>query len=138
MTNLFNEGGWLKPSLLSLFFWGLWGFLTKVGAEKTPWQTIMILFGICTFAGGLLCGLSRPHFDGYFWASLGAGIAGAVGFLYFFNALSKGPASIVIPLTSLYVAIASVLAFTILSEPVTVKKILGIVFAIAAMTLLAG
>jgi len=138
MTNLFNEGGWLKPSLLSLFFWGLWGFLTKVGAEKTPWQTIMILFGVCTFFAGLLCGPAKLHIDNYLLASLGAGITGAVGFLYFFNALSKGPASIVIPLTSLYVAIASILAFIILSEPVTLKKVLGILFAISAMTLLAA
>ena len=135
---MLNGGGWLKPSLLALLFWGLWGFLTKVGAERVPWQTTMILFGIFTFIGGLLCGFSRPHFDGYFWASAGAGIAGAIGFLYFFNALSKGPATIVIPLTSLYVAVAAALAFLILHEPLTVKKVLGILSAVAAMFLLAG
>ncbi len=135
---IFNEGGWLKPSLLALFFWGLWGFLTKVGAEKVPWQNIMILFGICTFMAGIICGMVKPQLDGYFLASIGAGIAGAVGFLYFFNALSKGPASIVIPLTSLYVVVAAILAFLILAEPLSVRKILGIFSAIAAIALLAG
>lgn len=134
---LFNGGGWLKPSLLALLFWGIWGFLTKVGAQKVPWQTTMMLFGICTFIGGILCGIQKPVFDGYYLASVGAGITGAIGFLYFFNALSKGPATVVIPLTSLYVAVASILAFIILAEPLTVKKILGILCAIAAMILLA-
>lgn len=60
-----------------------------------------------------------------------------MGFLYFFNALSKGPATIVIPLTSMYVVISSILAFLFLAEPLSLKKVLGILFAIAAVIMMA-
>lgn len=98
---------------------------------------VMMLFGIFTMAGALACGAGKTHFDSYFWASAGAGLAGALGFLYFFNALSKGPATIVIPLTSMYVVISSILAFLFLAEPLSLKKVLGILFAIAAVIMMA-
>ncbi len=137
---LLNGGGWLKPSLFALFFWGIWGFLTKIGAEKVPWQTTMIYFGVCTIIIAFIGGpnLSLKTFDGYHLASLAAGVAVALGYLYFFIAISRGSASNVIPLTSLYVAVSSILAFLILAEPLTLKKMLGIICAIAAMFLLAG
>lgn len=138
MSELLTGGGWLRPSLFALFFWGLWGFLTKLGAEKVPWQTMMIYFAVCTLIGGFSTGTVKVKMDGWHAISLGAGVAGALGFLYFFLALSRGPASTVIPITSLYVAVASVLAFILLSEPITLKKILGILCAVAAMILLYG
>ncbi len=131
-------GGWLKPSLLALFFWGLWGFLTKLEAQKVPWQTLMILFAVCTLLGGLVAGPVKMKLDTAHLIGLGAGMAGAIGFVYFFLALSRGPASSVIPITSLYVAVASMLAFLLLSEPLTFKKILGLLFAVAAVFLLSG
>ncbi|TKJ39137.1 hypothetical protein CEE37_12010 [candidate division LCP-89 bacterium B3_LCP] len=138
MMEILTGGGWLKPSLLALFFWGLWGFLTKLGAEKVPWQTMMIFFAVCTLAGGLATGPVKMKMDVWHLIGLGAGIAGALGFIYFFLAISRGEASVVIPITSLYVAVASVLAFIILSEPITLKKMLGILCAVIAVVLLAG
>ncbi|MBC8203951.1 EamA family transporter [bacterium] len=136
--DIFNSGGWLKPSLLALLFWGLWGFLTKAGEGKVSWQTLMLMFGACALIAGLLVGsvsfkFNLPHIIG-----LLAGIAGALGFLFFYLALSKGPATRVIPLTSLYVAVAAVLAIIFLGEDLTIRKALGILSAIAATALLAG
>ena len=134
--DFFTGGGWLKPSLLALLFWGLWGFLTKLGAEKVPWQSTMLYFGGFTLLFALIAGPCRMQADSHHLWSLLAGIAGAVGFLFFFVALSRGPATVVIPMTSLYVAVAAILAFLILQEPLTVKKVLGIGCAIAAVILL--
>ncbi len=128
----------MRPSLFALFFWGLWGFLTKLGAEKVPWQTMMIFFAVCTLAGGLATGPIKMKMDAWHLIGLGAGIAGALGFVYFFLAISRGQASTVIPVTSLYVAVASILAFILLSEPLTLKKALGILSAVVAVVLLAG
>ncbi len=136
MLELINGGGWLRPSLLALFFWGLWGFFTKLGADEVPWQTMMIYFGGCTLLAALATGPVKFRADTANMIGLGAGVAGALGFLYFFLAISRGEASKVIPITSLYVAVSSVLAFVILSEPLTLKKVIGILFAIAAMVLL--
>ncbi|HHE47288.1 MAG TPA: hypothetical protein ENL08_06280, partial [Bacteroidetes bacterium] len=69
---------------------------------------------------------------------LAAGLACAVGFMYFFIAMSRGSASVVIPVTSLYVVVASVMAFIILAGPLTLKKVMGIVCAVIAIVLLAG
>ncbi len=138
MIDLITGGGWLRPSLLALFFWGLWGFLTKLGADKVPWQTMMIYFGVCTFLGGLITGPLQFKLNTWHMIGLAAGLAGAIGFIYFFVAISRGPASRVIPITSLYVAVASILAFILLSEPLTLKKVLGILCAIVAMVLLSG
>jgi transporter family protein len=138
MLDLLTGGGWLRPSLFALFFWGLWGFLTKLGAEKVPWQTMMIYFAVCTLAGGLATGPIKIKMDTWHLIGLGAGVAGALGFIYFFLAIARGQASTVIPITSLYVAVASILAFILLSEPLTLKKSLGILFAVVAVVLLAG
>ena len=133
--SLNDGGGWLKPSLISLLFWGLWGFLTKIGAEKVPWQTTMIYFGFCFIIIALLGKpvLAFKAFDGYHLAALSAGIAVALGYVFFFIALTKGSATAVIPVTSLYVALACLLAFVFLAEPVTFKKILGIGCAVLAV-----
>ncbi len=138
MVSFFSGAGWLKPSLPALFFWGLWGFLTKLGARKVPWQTMLIFFALGTLTIGLL---AKPTFSGfgvYHLIGLAAGLACAVGFMYFFIAMSRGSASVVIPVTSLYVVVASVMAFIILAGPLTLKKVMGIVCAVIAIVLLAG
>jgi transporter family protein len=98
----------------------------------------MVLYGICILVFGIVAGPEKPKLDLYHLIALVAGITGALGFLYFFLALSKGPATVVIPLTSLYVAVSSILALLILSEPLTLKKGLGIISAVLAMILLTG
>lgn len=138
MFEYLSGGGWLRPSLLALFFWGLWGFLTKLCAEKVPWQTMMVLFAIYTLLGGLAAGSIKFKLDAWHLAGAGAGLAGALGFVYFFLALSRGPASVVIPITSLYVVLASLLAFVLLTEPLTLRKVLGVLSGIIAVILLAG
>jgi bacterial/archaeal transporter family protein len=136
IRDLLFGGGWLRPSLLALFFWGWWGFLTKVGAEKTHWQMMMIYFGLSTVILALLPGIPRFKMDGSQWMGLAAGITGAIGFFYFFIALNRGPATTVIPMTSQYVAISSLLAIVFLAEPLTIKKMLGILCALAAVVFL--
>ncbi|NQU05686.1 MAG: EamA family transporter [Calditrichaeota bacterium] len=138
MTDLPGGGGWLKPSLLALLFWGLWGFLTKLGAQKVPWQTMLIFFATGTLIIGLL---AKPTFSGfgmYHLIGLAGGIACAIGFMFFYIAMSRGSASVVIPITSLYVVVTSVMAFIILAEPLTLKKALGIICGVIAVILLAG
>ncbi len=130
--------GWLKLSLLALFFWGLWGFLTKLAGTRVHWQTMMLLLAFGTIIFGLSSKPPKPAFDIYHIYGLISGLACALGYLFFYRAMEKGDASNVLPVTALYVAVSSVLAIVILSEPITIKKILGIILAIAAVILLAG
>ncbi len=126
------------PSLLALFFWGMWGFLTKMVADNVAWQTQMIFFAFGTLLVALVAKPSLPGLDGPHLIGISAGLAGGLGFLFFYRAITRGEASVVIPITSLYVAVATVLAFVVLAEPISAKKLLGLVLAVAAMFLLAG
>jgi uncharacterized membrane protein len=109
-----------------------------MSSERVSWQTTMVFFALCSLILGSIWGPLKVKFDYYHLFSLLAGVAGAFGFLFFFQALSRGSASRVIPLTSLYVAISSGLAFIFLSEPLSLKKILGLFCAILAMFLISG
>jgi bacterial/archaeal transporter family protein len=68
--------------------------------------------------------------------SLAGGMAGAVGGVFFYFALSKGEASRVVTITSLYPMISVLLACLFLDEALTTQKIAGIACAVAAMILL--
>ena len=59
-----------------------------------------------------------------------------VAILAFYKALKIGPSSVVLPLTNLYVILPVLFGFIVLKEPVTIPRILGIIFAILAAVFL--
>lgn len=65
-----------------------------------------------------------------------AGIALTVGLLAYYYALSIGPVSVVVPVFGMFVITSSVLGITLLDEPLTARKFLGIGFAALAIYLL--
>lgn len=66
-----------------------------------------------------------------------AGVALALAVVGYFIALSKGPASVVVPIYGLFIVGGAVLGVVALGEPVTVKKLLGIGFACVSVILIA-
>lgn len=60
----------------------------------------------------------------------------AVGLLLFFEALARGPAMVVVPLTALYPAVAVVLSRIFLQEALTLRHLAGLALALAAVWLL--
>ena len=65
--------------------------------------------------------------------ALGAGLAYGLALVFFFIALRRGPASVVVPLSGMYILIPAVLGFIFLKEHVTVPHILGLVCAALAV-----
>ena len=131
---------WLGFSLLALGLWGVWGFLGKVASQHLPSQQVYLLAisGHLVVAGYLWAGGLGPA-SWQPWgvgAALGAGLAMAVGLLCFFEALARGPATVVVPLTALYPAIAVVLSRVFLQEPLTLRHLAGLALALAAAWLL--
>ncbi len=55
----------------------------------------------------------------------------------YYTAIARGPVSVVIPIFSLNLVIPAVLGFIFLNEAMTVSKVLGLIFACLAVTLLA-
>lgn len=66
-------------------------------------------------------------------------VAGAAAMIFFYAALNFGEVSRVKPIAfALAPAVASVLAFTLLGEPLTAKKVLGIAAILGGVVLLTG
>jgi transporter family protein len=116
---------WLGFSLLALGLWGVWGFLGKVASQHLPSQQVYLLAisGHLVVAGYLwVGGLGAASWQPWgVGAALGAGLAMAVGLLCFFEALARGPATVVVPLTALYPAVTVVLSRVFLQEALTLR-----------------
>jgi drug/metabolite transporter (DMT)-like permease len=118
-------------SIFALVLWGAWGFLAKtISGSVSPqtlafWSTLATMLPVTAFAltdtGGKW---TRPH-----PLALGAGLAYGLALVFFFVALRRGPASVVVPLSGMYILIPALLGFIFLKEPLTVTHILGLVCA---------
>lgn len=68
----------------------------------------------------------------------GTGVALVVAVVFYFSALSLGPASVVVPLYGMFIVGGAILGLVFLHEPLTLRKALGILLAIASIYLIAG
>ncbi|MBM3943758.1 MAG: DMT family transporter [SAR202 cluster bacterium] len=130
---------WLIFAILALALWGVWGIFPKLATSYLSPASVMVYEGIghmvVVIATLAYLGF-RPEVQakGIAFAVL-AGFVGTVGSLVFLFAISKGKASVVVPLTALYPLVTIVLALVLLHEPLTWKQGLAIVFALAALVL---
>lgn len=131
---------WLIYALGSIFWWGVWGFLSKLGSDRVEPHQLQILF---TF------GLLPPVIIA--WARLGRrletdlrgslygilnGVFSGLGMLAFYAALARGKASVVGPFTALFPLLTALLAFLFLRERINRVQGAGIVLALAAIFIL--
>jgi transporter family protein len=65
------------------------------------------------------------------------GIALTVAVMSLFRALSLGPASIVVPIYGMFIVGGAILGILFLHEPITMRKLAGIVLAIISIVLIA-
>lgn len=127
--------------LAIVIFWGIWGFLYKLGISKlglgkallwssmTYGLTNVILISFLLQRGISLSGSGS-------WLIVAGSIFATAGSLLFLLALQKYPVSIVLPLTALYPAVSVVLGILILREELKPASAVGILLAIAAGYLL--
>ena len=144
---LASPPAWFIYSLLTILFWGLWGIQSKMIMGSISPLTNQVLFTPGLLFVALLIGLRRGKQDirsnrkpglGRAFA-VTTGIFGAVGNIAFFEALNQGPpASIVVPLTSLYPMVTVILALIFLRERLNRFQAIGIAFALIAVVILAG
>ena len=74
--------------------------------------------------------------DGLF--ALGTGVALVIAVVFYFLALSEGPASVVVPIYGMFIVGGAVLGLIFLHEPFTLRKALGILLAAISVYLIAG
>jgi transporter family protein len=133
---------WFAAAILSLIIYGFWGFFPKIAVTYINPQSALIF----EVAGALIVGLGalfysgfhpQTHPKGILFAIL-TGVAGMLGTFFYFTAAGKGKISIVASMTALYPLITIILAAVILREPITMKQIFGMAFALIALFLFAG
>ena len=119
---------------------GLWSFLIKLASNQLGWHQIFVLSNIIYFIFTLGVYLYfKPELTVLSLALtyiVFAGLAGSLGTITFFMALKAGKASMVVPLTALYPAVAVVLSVLILHESLTFQQALGVTLAIIAVMLI--
>jgi transporter family protein len=74
--------------------------------------------------------------DGLF--AFGSGVALVIAVVFYFLALSEGPASVVVPVYGMFIVGGAILGLIFLHEPFTLRKALGILLAAVSVYLIAG
>jgi uncharacterized membrane protein len=131
---------WLLYALLCIVWWGIWGFLSKLGSDRISPQQLQILFIIGIVPPSLLAWVQlgfRVETDrrGAIYGILN-GVFTGLGMLAYYAALSLGKASIVGPFTALFPLLTVALAFAILRERINRIQAAGMVMALAAIIIL--
>jgi len=132
---------WALAAMVSYSFVFLF---VKLAQRELPTFTVMsiaifVLMALTTLVT-LLTGdwrLSTPIDRHVLYAVVaGVGLAGAV--VGYFRALSLGPVSAVVPIYGLFIVGGAALGVVVLEEPLTLRKALGVGFAMLSVVLIAS
>ena len=131
---------WLLHALFSIFWWGIWGFVVKLGSDKISPRQMQILFmvGMVPLVFATLVRLSfRVDMDrlGITYGVLN-GVFTTLGLLAYYAAMQRGPASLVGPVTALFPLVTVVLAFVLLHERINKVQMAGVVLALLSIFIL--
>ena len=133
---------WLLPTILTLLAWGLWAFLPKLATKYIDPQSAIIY----QVLGGVLVGLVvlfslkfqvQFNIPG-FTLSLAIGILGFFGAFMYLVAVSKGPLTLVAPITALYPMFAILLGLIFLQETISIRQAAGIGLSLVAIYLISS
>lgn len=134
---------WWTYALLSAFFAALTAIFAKVGIKgvdtdlATAIRTVVILiiaWGIAIFKGGA-SSINMLSKQNLLFLCL-SGIATGLSWIFYFKALQLGKVSQVAPVDKMSVAIAILLSFIFLGEPLTIKAIIGSILIIGGTLVL--
>ena len=135
---------WLLYAITAATCWGIWGVLSKgPSRELSGWMT-QILFTFALVPSVIVACLSKNLRQGtnrklgLFWGFV-SGLLAAAGNIFFYLALENGAeTSIAVPLTNVYPLVTIFLAYFWFKERLNFVQCLGILIAVAAITLLSG
>jgi len=131
---------WFVFALLSMLLYGVWGFFSKLATSALKptnayiYQLIGILLGgvVMTFLvrfqpAGKPAGIAF---------ALATGVVGTFAAYFFFNAVAQGRSSVVVTVSALYPLVTLLLSYLFLHETLSLKQLLGVGLALAAILLL--
>lgn len=131
-------------SLLTALLWGMASILDKLGlAKASPIIAVTLRsLAICVASFIIIIFSKKISFftaldlKSVIFISLAGILSGLVGQWFYFRALSQWEASRVVPVVGSYPLFAFLLSVIFLSEPITIKKIVGTIFVISGIILL--
>jgi uncharacterized membrane protein len=132
---------WLAPALMAFVWWGLFGFLAKLGSADVNAYDMQILFTVGTVPIAAYILLRRLRLQSDHRGRItgtALGIIAGLGGIAYFAAMARGKASIVGPVTSLFPLVTVLLATTVLKERLNRVQMAGIVLALVSAALLAS
>ncbi len=132
--------GWVGWSVVALVCWGVWAVLNKLALRSLDWGHLLVASWLI-YTGAvvvLLAARVDPRAlvsrDGLI--AIAAALTSLVAVTSFYLALRSGPVATVTPLSSLYPAVAAVLAVLVLRESPSPLQWAGVALAIVAGILL--
>lgn len=129
---------YIKYTFIALIGWGFWAIGSKMMTRHFNTSSISFwisLSGI-VFLSIYLVFRRDLMVNKHVLYAVPIGLVSLVAILGFYKALKIGPASVVVPLTNMYVIFPVLYGFIFLRETITTTRILGIVFAIIATVFL--
>ena len=133
--------GYLPLAIITMVLFGVHYFLAKVISPHIN-SSVIVLAGSIVIVPIILAYIYftktpiMPEQKIYLVYAFLIGVPMAIGCLTLYMAIAKGPVSIVMPIYALNAMLVSLLGILVLHESVTVEKVLGLVFAVAAIVLL--
>ena len=130
-------------AILAMASYGVTAVFLKVALRHFPPEVALVITNFILVATGFSLVVFRGHsitaYLGLGWPTLTVGLAGVTLSLSIFSyylALSRGPASAVVPIFAMSFAVASVLSILFLGEAVKVTRLIGMALAVVAIFLL--
>ncbi|MGB7054052.1 MAG: EamA family transporter [bacterium] len=130
--------GYVKYAFIALVGWGFWAIGSKLLTRyfNTLSTTFWISFWSIIFLTFFILFRRTLMVNKYVIYTIPIGLVSLIAIIAFYKALSMGPSSVVLPLTNMYVILPVLFGFIALKEPVTLPRVLGIIFAVLATVLL--
>jgi len=114
--------------LVALVAWSLWSFLSKIATKTSSDHNVVFWTTLAGFLPIVAHSLTAPTRSEMKPSLLPvvAGVLAGIATVAYYLALRRGPASVVVPLSGMYILVPAVLGLILLKEPLTVTHVLGL------------
>lgn len=130
-------------AVLAMAVYGVNAVLLKLALRQVPAEVALAVTNTVLVAAGFALVVFRgqsivAHLS-FGWPTVYLALAGVtltVGVVAFYTALSRGPASVVVPIFAMNFAVASLLGVVLLGEGMTIQRGFGLLLAVGSIILL--
>ena len=130
-------------AIVAMVSYGITAALLKVALRDYPPEVALVITNLLLVAAGFSLAMYRGasfaahiNLDRPTLLIVLAGLTLSISIISYYTALSRGPASLVVPVYALSFAVTTVLAIAFLGEAVKATRVLGLLMAAGAVVLL--